>query len=60
MRFRGIRYGRAARFQAPVAEPRATAPVSALAWGQTCPQGGRGYRGDDEAPVGEDCLVLNI
>ena len=61
MNFRGIRYGRAERFRAPVREPRANAPVRAVAWGPSSPQAGKGYTGDATGiPVNEDCLVLNI
>lgn len=52
--FRGIRYGRAARFCAPLAEPRANAPVAADAFGPACPQRSR------RQPQAEDCLHLNI
>ncbi|HEX7851514.1 MAG TPA: carboxylesterase/lipase family protein [Sphingomonas sp.] len=61
MNFRGIRYGRAERFRAPVAEPHAVAPVRATQWGPSCPQAGKGYAGDATGiPVSEDCLVLNV
>lgn len=52
--FRGIRYGRAPRFQAPIAESPARETVRALAYGSVCPQNGR--RGLQS----EDCLVLNV
>ncbi len=59
--FRGIRYGRAERFRAPTPEPRATAPVRAVAWGSSSPQAGKGYAGDANGiPANEDCLVLNV
>ncbi|UIJ44712.1 carboxylesterase/lipase family protein [Sphingomonas cannabina] len=59
--FRGIRYGRAKRFMAPEPEPRAPAPVRAIAFGPSCPQAGQGYRGDvPGVTASEDCLVLNI
>jgi len=53
-RFLGIRYGRAARFCAPVAEPRA-ARATAQAFGPICPQ-----RGLKDEPQSEDCLFLNV
>ncbi|WP_010543378.1 carboxylesterase/lipase family protein [Sphingomonas elodea] len=53
-RFLGIRYGRAARFRAPVAEPRVAA-ATAQAFGPICPQ-----RGLKNEPQSEDCLFLNI
>jgi para-nitrobenzyl esterase len=52
--FRGIRYGRAARFAAPRAEPTAAAPVFALRPGAACPQRGK------RRPQDEDCLTLNV
>jgi para-nitrobenzyl esterase len=55
--FKGIRYGRARRFLAPEAEPPATVPVRALAYGPASPQaGGRA----DGTATDEDCLHLNI
>ncbi len=53
--FRGIRYGRAARFQAPTAEPRASEPVIARGFGPVAPQAGSRYQ-----PQSEDCLFLNV
>lgn len=53
-RFLGIRYGRAARFRAPVAEPR-VARGRAQAFGPICPQ-----RGLKAEPQSEDCLFLNV
>ena len=53
--FRGIRYGRAARFLAPVPEPRATELFRASRFGPVAPQGNRQYQ-----PQSEDCLYLNI
>jgi para-nitrobenzyl esterase len=53
-RFLGIRYGRAQRFQAPVAQPCATGVVQATAFGPVCPQTG------PYGPQSEDCLFLNI
>jgi para-nitrobenzyl esterase len=50
--FRGIRYGAAQRFRAPVAIPFSR---SALGFGPSSPQRGERYR-----PVSEDCLYLNI
>jgi len=54
LRFRGIRYGNAPRFRAPV--PVATPGVSVPAhdFGAICPQGKGGQ------PASEDCLFLNI
>ena len=52
--FRGIRYGRADRFRAPVAEPPGREPVRAVAFGPACPQRGK------RRPQGEDCLTLNV
>jgi para-nitrobenzyl esterase len=53
--FRGIRYGRAERFHAPVAETRARGLVRAQAFGPSAPQAGRAAD-----PTSEDCLFLNI
>ena len=53
--YRGIRYGRAERFRAPVAEPRATAVVRADRFGPIAPQAGL-----QDQPQSEDCLFLNI
>ncbi|MEP7004670.1 MAG: carboxylesterase family protein, partial [Sphingomonas bacterium] len=53
--FRGIRYGRAERFQPPRAESRAGETVSAQSFGPVAPQK------DDRYGAGsEDCLFLNI
>lgn len=52
--FRGIRYGRAARFVMPMAEPIATSPVFATQAGPACPQRGK------RRPQDEDCLTLNV
>lgn len=52
--FRGIRYGRAARFQAPLAEPPDRALLAADRFGPSAPQRG------SIAPQSEDCLFLNI
>ena len=53
--FRGIRYGRAERFRAPVAEPRAVELVGARRFGPVAPQSSRRYD-----PQSEDCLYLNV
>ena len=53
--FKGIRYGRAERFRAPVPEHRAGEVVSAFAFGPVSPQSSRQYQ-----PQSEDCLFLNI
>ncbi|MBB4155526.1 para-nitrobenzyl esterase [Sphingomonas jinjuensis] len=52
--FRGMRYGHAARFAAPVAEPPATLPVFAQRPGPACPQRGK------RRPQDENCLTLNV
>lgn len=52
--FRGIRYGRAVRFRAPVAEPARSTAIRADHFGPACPQRGR------RRPQSEDCLHLNI
>ncbi|MBO9624686.1 MAG: carboxylesterase/lipase family protein [Sphingomonas sp.] len=53
--FRGIRYGRAERFKAPVAVPAPAGVQPAAAFGPVCPQAGDRY-----GPQSEDCLFLNI
>ena len=53
--FRGIRYGAAKRFQAPVAPPRAKHIIDAVAFGPSALQRGGNYQ-----PQSEDCLFLNI
>ncbi|HEY0414234.1 MAG TPA: carboxylesterase family protein [Allosphingosinicella sp.] len=53
--FRGIRYGTAARFQAPRAPSPSREVVAATAFGPSCPQKGDRYR-----PQSEDCLFLNV
>jgi para-nitrobenzyl esterase len=53
--FKGIRYGRAARFQAPVAVATPGKTVPAHGYGPVCPQSDKRY-----APQSEDCLFLNI
>jgi len=56
LRFAGIRYGRAARFQPPT-PVQSTEPMTeqVAAFGPACPQ-----RGDRYQPQSEDCLFLNI
>jgi para-nitrobenzyl esterase len=53
-RFLGIRYGRAKRFQAPVAARASRDVVPATAFGPVCPQKGK------RRPQSEDCLFLNV
>jgi para-nitrobenzyl esterase len=53
--FRGIRYGRAERFQAPRPVERSNNPVVCDAFGPVAPQ-----KGDRYGPQSEDCLFLNI
>jgi para-nitrobenzyl esterase len=52
--FRGIRYGRAERFRAPVAAPAAAETIRAAEPGPACPQRGK------RRPQAEDCLFLNV
>ena len=52
--FKGIRYGRAERFRAPVPVAPSNGVVSAFAFGPVCPQSGA------YGPQSEDCLFLNI
>ena len=52
--FRGIRYGRAERFRAPVAVAEPGRTVRAQAFGPVCPQKG------PYGPQSEDCLFLNV
>jgi para-nitrobenzyl esterase len=52
--FRGIRYGQARRFQAPVAAPLGRETVPAIEPGPACPQRGK------RRPQAEDCLFLNL
>lgn len=52
--FRGIRYGRARRFEAPQPVQRVSELVPARAFGPACPQLSR------RQPQSEDCLFLNI
>lgn len=54
--FKGIRYGIAERFKAPLAAPWGMVDLSTLRkFGPACPQ-----QGDRYAPLSEDCLYLNI
>jgi para-nitrobenzyl esterase len=53
--FKGIGYGRAERFRAPVAVPRATGLVRVYDYGPSCPQAGRAGLVADE-----QCLFLNV
>lgn len=53
--FRGIRYGRAQRFQAPEPVPARSDIVDALHFAPACPQVPNTY-----LPQSEDCLALNI
>ena len=52
--FRGIRYGYAPRFRAPVAAAPAHDMVRAVEPGPACPQRGKRH------PQSEDCLSLNV
>ena len=52
--FRGIRYGRAERFRAPLAVPATKDIVRAAEPAPACPQRGK------RRPLSEDCLALNI
>ena len=54
-RYRGIRYGTAARFRSPVPTAPVSAMVSAQTFGPVSPQQGARY-----TPQSEDCLYLNI
>jgi len=53
--FKGIRYGRAARFARPVAEPWTGPAMRADRFGPVAPQ-----RGPVHEPISEDCLFLNV
>jgi para-nitrobenzyl esterase len=53
--FRGIRYGRAERFRAPVPVPAPIGVQSAATFGPVAPQSGSRYGAQSE-----DCLFLNI
>ncbi|MHA6722419.1 carboxylesterase/lipase family protein [Sphingomonas sp. RS2018] len=52
--FKGIRYGRAERFRAPVPEPTSRTVTTAFAYAPSCPQK------SGIAPTSEDCLFLNV
>ena len=52
--FKGIRYGRAERFRAPVGVSSPGQVRSALAFGPVCPQSA------SYGPQSEDCLFLNV
>ena len=54
-RFLGIRYGTAARFQAPAPAARSRETIDALGYGPSSPQAGLA-----EVAKSEDCLFLNI
>ena len=53
--FRGIRYGTAERFRAPVAPKRSAQVIDALSFGPSAPQHNDRYK-----PQSEDCLFLNV
>lgn len=53
--FKGIRYGRAERFRAPIAVARPGERIEALSFGPVAPQSGTRYGAQSE-----DCLFLNI
>lgn len=53
--FRGIRYGLAERFRAPVAPPPSRDVVEARDYGPSCPQTGL-----SDLTKSEDCLHLNV
>lgn len=53
--FKGLRYGTAARFRAPVAPPPSRDVLDASDYGPSCPQTGR-----DGLTKSEDCLYLNV
>jgi len=53
--FKGIRYGRAERFRAPVPVAPIGATIGAHAFGPVSPQSGDRY-----GPQSEDCLFLNV
>lgn len=55
LRFRGIRYGNAPRFRAPVAFATPGQTVPAHEYGPICPQGRNGASSQSE-----DCLFLNV
>jgi para-nitrobenzyl esterase len=54
-RYRGIRYGNAARFRAPIPVAPANGTVSAQTYGPSSPQAGR-----EGLAVDEQCLFLNV
>jgi len=66
IRATGIRYARAARFERPTPEPRASAPVEATTWSPACPQLQVPFLervlGSTLAHLGEseDCLRLSV
>jgi para-nitrobenzyl esterase len=53
--FKGIRYGRAARFERAIAEPWTGPAIKAQAFAPIAPQ-----RGNPDLPQSEDCLFLNV
>jgi len=53
--FRGIRYGTAERFRAPVAPKPSARVIEALSFGPSAPQ-----KNDRYNPQSEDCLFLNV
>ena len=53
--FKGIRYGRAARFERALAEPWQGPAVAAQSFTPVAPQ-----RGSQDYPQSEDCLFLNV
>jgi para-nitrobenzyl esterase len=53
--FRGIRYGSAVRFSAPLPIPPSRGIIEAIAFGPSAPQ-----RGDRYDPTSEDSLYLNV
>jgi para-nitrobenzyl esterase len=53
--FRGIRYGTAERFRAPLASKPSAQIIDALSFGPSAPQ-----RNDRYKPQSEDCLFLNV
>jgi para-nitrobenzyl esterase len=53
--FRGIRYGTAARFQAPQRPPPSRDVIDATRFGPSCPQ-----KNDRYKEASEDCLFLNV
>ncbi|MBB4614773.1 carboxylesterase/lipase family protein [Novosphingobium taihuense] len=53
--FKGIRYGRAARFARAVSEPLPTSPTETRSFAPIAPQ-----RGNPDLSQSEDCLFLNV